>query len=1423
MDKLDTQIRETAKKVSTYFSAFLDSDFKRQSAPRRRIMSMTDTGFRSSMRTSPYPNLDRDLWALLSRPSGESLVLNITPRKYVRPISDVLLKVIREQIEAVPEQSLERVRFAVRDHVVTSQPAAKENPEEWIEGVRAALTESMADQVVRPLIAHLAGPMASQAYWVIDTLHGAESELVARVASDLATALPDALAKLLATGDEALLTDALTHCLTIEGARTALTSYFITFAAADAYLEFRDLETYVATGEGMQMYLYIGSLRFGSNNYPLFFLPIDVRRRQGGDGYELTIVNHLYAHRRAIDFVLEEMAREHRRAWVAPLTDRMTYLKPEQTIFEEARYQFKLVANALDLGGQIDLGSASADVSNTAVKLSSALYIAADDVSQDSLINDYEEIIDLVNRGGAEVVNLFNELIGDVLLKNPVSIAAAVERDWDALPMVDRVVFDSPIPLNEEQRKVLLALHKPEGKIIVVKGPPGTGKSHTITAIGADCAFNQKSCLILSDKREALEVVYDKLSEAMSRVRHNNHFPNPLLRIGRQDANFRALTSTQSIQQVSAYAKSMRANRGQIDAERRGISDSLKDGISKTVQQLGSVQIAEIQRLHADEAALDATCPRVIGLLTGCDDDSLVPELEALVSSMDTIESYLRFVFQSGEYFPEALALRMRRDGAVAEFAASHSTERWRMFESLDVPQAREIGAITLAYRQLKMPVLGYLLRSGQVRELERRINELPTNGPIALKESIPTLMNIAAGVHALKQKLDAAEVTQPVSVAYRDIAAEKLPPAGSSAALKLISVFNRLSPGIVPALLEKPRAEPKAWGLAVSLLVRWLKLRRAFMSTPQIDFVGAKTNLERLNTTILNSYVDDRLISFMENNRSDAKAIAGVISHRQKFPEDKFDLVRSSFPVIIAGIREFAEFMPLAPDLFDVLVIDEASQVSVAQALPALLRAKKVVVLGDERQYSNVKAANASIEQNEKYRAELTHYVRTNVSDKSDVLQRLAMFDVKKSILDFAQLTASYEVMLRKHFRSYQELIGYSSREFYGGALQAIKIRAKPVSEVIRFSQVDTMGWGATRTVNEAEAEFILERLLEFIALEEPPSVGVITPFREQQTFLSKRLFGHKSGRAFEEKLRLKVMTFDSCQGEERQTVFYSMVATAGNDALNYVFPISIADADHAVEDKLKVQRLNVGFSRAQETVWFVHSRPISEYRGAIGQALNYYVNTLENAANAPETGTDPSSPMEVKVLEWLKQTQFYQLNADKVQIIPQFKIGRYLRQLDPNYKHPAWRVDFLVTYTTEQGSVPVVIEYDGFEWHFQKGADVNVGNHERYLSEADVERQLTLELYGYHFLRLSRFSVTKNPVETLSHRLYAVVNRSLGEPAVTAVDKVKDVAEGLTSNSMKTCPKCKQIKAKQAFFDPTLRDGDGGYGRNCMECKLS
>jgi very-short-patch-repair endonuclease len=159
----------------------------------------------------------------------------------------------------------------------------------------------------------------------------------------------------------------------------------------------------------------------------------------------------------------------------------------------------------------------------------------------------------------------------------------------------------------------------------------------------------------------------------------------------------------------------------------------------------------------------------------------------------------------------------------------------------------------------------------------------------------------------------------------------------------------------------------------------------------------------------------------------------------------------------------------------------------------------------------------------------------------------------------------------------------------------------------------------------------------------------------------------------------------------------------------------------------------------------------------------------------------------MEPQVLDWLQKTEFYQANRSEIEILPQFPIGDYLRQLDPTYKHPAWRVDFLVTYATDKGISRIVVEYDGFEHHFQKGKEVNVGNHERYMLDADIERQLTLESYGYRFLRINRFNLGKDPITTISDRLKRLVDGLTVDRGVASVQNMQDQAVGLANHDLK------------------------------------
>lgn len=1426
MNIVGETLRELSIKVSQYFLDFLESDFKRQQAPRRRIKLQTESGFRSAMRVASYPALQHNLWQIMGKRSDGDPTLRFTPKAYHRPISNTLRLIIKEQIGVIAEEELLKVRAAVFAKAEGSRGIAVEDPEDWVEGIRTELAEQVGSQIVAPLLALLDGPLSEQSYSVHDSIYSAESELIEIVASRLDSVLPEVLSRYLATGENAELIEVLETHLALDDIRTEMLSYFEAFMAADAFLEFRDLDTYAMTGEGLQLYLYIGQLKFGGNSYPLFFVPVEVERSE--EGYVLKLINHLYANKRAIDFVLQELGERQQRQWLSPINDRITYLAPEQSIAEAIQAPFRKIANALDLGGQVELAPGRVtEASNASVLLSTALHIAVFDRSDEALLNDYEEMITQARRNEPGVMELFQGIVSGVLLDNPTSITADVDANWDERSMVDRVVIDSPVPLNEEQIKILEAIRHPAGRMVVVEGPPGTGKSHTITAIAADCALQGKSCLVLSDKTEALNVVQSKLSDTMSQVRHTRDFVNPILRLGREQANFKKLTSQQTLTQVTAYVRAAKANEQKIQGELNDTRELMKDRIVRTVSSLCSLSLRDLADFHRLEKEVEAVDPDVAEQLRSVDIAGLQSQLEAALAQSETLERYLSSLFERTSGVPgnrdDAIEEQLRLDVAVAALVTRVDATPLSLLEQCSADQLTSLSRWLLEYDQLRMPIFGYLFRGSAIRAIERDLNEaLRPTRPVLLKREVSTLRDIQRHATSIRMGLAEHEISESfLGHTYALIACDRVPPPGAEIAQSVIVGLRRLLGTLPNALLEGDPAElASRWIVALRYANAYRGISSTFAAAPQFDFVKDKSALERLNVSVMNTEVDNRLVNFMNNSRADARVLSSIITNRQKFPEEKFEGVKNAFPVIIANIRQFGEYTPLAPDVFDVVVIDEASQVSVAQAFPAMLRAKKLVVLGDTKQFSNTKSSNASIALNEKYKADLHAYFRQKVSYDASTLQRLSRFDVKCSILEFCQLCANYSIMLRKHFRSYQELISYSSQTFYGGQLQAIKIRGVPLDEVIKFDVIDAGDGKKSRGTNEAEAQFILDRLLELLEDDDPPTVGVITPFREQQALLSKMLFSHASGADFRDKLRLKVMTFDSCQGEERKLIFYSMVATAEHDALNYVFPVALEDAEESVEEKLKVQRLNVGFSRVEEMIWFVLSKPISDYKGTIGRVLNHYNNLLQKGDVSPDL-TDANSPMEVKVLDWLQKTAFYQKHRDDLEILPQFPIGEYLRQLDPTYEHPLWRVDFLLTFTSEKGVARIVIEYDGFEYHFHKGRDVDVGSHERYMLEADVERQLTLESYGYKFLRINRFNLGKDPVATLSDRLSRLVETLHDEIEVAAVEHVQVTAGGLASKELKECTKCHDIKPMSDFYDPSLANGSGATGKKCMQCK--
>jgi hypothetical protein len=95
-------------------------------------------------------------------------------------------------------------------------------------------------------------------------------------------------------------------------------------------------------------------------------------------------------------------------------------------------------------------------------------------------------------------------------------------------------------------------------------------------------------------------------------------------------------------------------------------------------------------------------------------------------------------------------------------------------------------------------------------------------------------------------------------------------------------------------------------------------------------------------------------------------------------------------------------------------VIIDEASQVSIAQALPAILRAKKMIVMGDRRQFGNVKTANASKALNSAYFSQVQSVFDETVAlGDVGMIERSKILNITNSVMDFFELVSNFSIQL--------------------------------------------------------------------------------------------------------------------------------------------------------------------------------------------------------------------------------------------------------------------------------------------------------------------------------------------------------------------------------------------------------------------------
>jgi len=219
----------------------------------------------------------------------------------------------------------------------------------------------------------------------------------------------------------------------------------------------------------------------------------------------------------------------------------------------------------------------------------------------------------------------------------------------------------------------------------------------------------------------------------------------------------------------------------------------------------------------------------------------------------------------------------------------------------------------------------------------------------------------------------------------------------------------------------------------------------------------------------------------------------------KKRMQELNYSKLLNIFPIWLVHLPELNNVLPQQLELFDLLIIDEASQVDLALALPAIYRAKHSCIVGDPNQ--------------------LRHYsflsqIKQAQLQKKHGLNSDSNYDYRnRSILDFflSQLAEQDQLsFLREHFRSSPDIIEFSNQEFYAGQLEVLKSGPQHQQEdAIELHPCD--GKRTKDGVNKIEGEALISKLkalqneYKYQALK--PSIGVLSPFSAQVSWLKTRV----------------------------------------------------------------------------------------------------------------------------------------------------------------------------------------------------------------------------------------------------------------------------------------------------------------------------
>lgn len=318
-----------------------------------------------------------------------------------------------------------------------------------------------------------------------------------------------------------------------------------------------------------------------------------------------------------------------------------------------------------------------------------------------------------------------------------------------------------------------------------------------------------------------------------------------------------------------------------------------------------------------------------------------------------------------------------------------------------------------------------------------------------------------------------------------------------------------------------------------------------------------------------LSEAVMAQMAIFLAAVRKLGKGTGKTANRQRRIMRDSTMKVAQTVPCWIMPEWRVAEQLPPELGAFDLVIIDEASQSNLL-ALPVVLRGKKVLIVGDDKQVSPV---SVGLDDGAITRLRATYLHGQPLAEQLDPATSLYELG--------GMMYPGTVIALKEHFRCVEPIIAFSQR-FYRAGLLPLRL-SKP-SERLDPPLIDILVEGGRRRgdINRDEAEVIVDEIKAIVAdtamhQARPRSIGVISLHSNKQAkLINDRLIDEIGPEAM---TRHHVMCGDAAtfQGQERDIMFLSMVHDAAT-----------ATRQSA---RLYEQRYNVALSRARDRMVLVRS----------------------------------------------------------------------------------------------------------------------------------------------------------------------------------------------------------------------------------------